>query len=256
MNPLPPSLFFGRVGHARLHPRRHSLRYRMFSLLIDVDRSAERTGLPALFSIDRFNLVSFHAKDHGARDGNLRRWVTEQMRPHIGDEPLGRIQLLSAPRVLGMIFNPISVYFCHRLNGELCGVIFDVSNFHSGRCAYTFPIEDPEAGVFRFRCPKAFFVSPFNPVAGDYAFRLRRTGDAYHLGIQLWRDGQCVMNATHKADRRPLDDRNLAAANFIHPFNTIQIVGAILFEALKLRLKGLQLYAPRRGTIDTLSRRA
>ena len=98
MNPLPPSLYFGKVGHARLQPRRHSLRYRMFSLLIDVDRTSERRGLPGLFSVDRFNLVSFHARDHGARDGDLRGWATEQMRPHIGDTPLGRIQLLSAPR--------------------------------------------------------------------------------------------------------------------------------------------------------------
>ena len=255
MTPLPASLYFGQVGHVRHAPRRHALRYGMFSVLADIDGPGREAGRNALFSFDRFNLVSVHQRDHGDGSGDLRRWVTAQLADAGRTGPLGRVQLLAAPRVLGLIFNPISVYFCHDPADRLTGLIFEVSNFHGGRCAYPFKVDDPDAATFRARCPKRFFVSPFNPVDGEYCFRLDREGDGYRLGIQLFRNGACTMGAIHTASRKPLSWKSVLMANFRFPLNTIGIVGGILVEAVRLRLKGLTTYAPRRGTIDTLPRR-
>ena len=254
MRPLPASLYPGDVGHMRHGPKRHRLRYGMVCVLADIDGPARDDSASPLFSFDRFNLVSVHARDHG--DGrDLRAWCSERLREAGQDTPLGRIQLLAAPRILGIVFNPVSVFFCHDSEDRLAGMIFEVSNFHGGRCAYAFPVEPGADLPLRFSCPKRFFVSPFNPVEGEYRFRLERDADRYRLGIQLFRDGQCVMGAVHTAKRDTLTHSALLRAQFRQPFNTVTILGGILFEALRLRLKGLTTFSPRRGTVDTLPRR-
>lgn len=254
MRPLPASLYAGDVGHTRVRPRHHALRYKMYSVLVDIDGPEARPKAGPLFSIGPFNAISFAAKDHGRGDKNLRLWVEEKLTAEGVERPLGRIQLLTAPRTFGLSFNPLSVFFCHDRQDRLVGMIFEVNNFHSGRCAYAFAVDDPDARTLRFSCPKAFFVSPFNPVDGEYSFRLDRDEGHYRLGIQLIREGQVEMSAIHRAERQPLNAGTVLATKIRHPFNTLSIVGAILIEALKLRLKGLATHAPRRGTIDTQSR--
>ncbi|WP_300531183.1 DUF1365 domain-containing protein [Maricaulis sp.] len=254
MMPLPASIYTGEVGHTRLRPRHHALRYKMYSILVDIDGPDAKPKAGPLFSIGPFNAVSFAPRDHGRGDGELRGWVEEKLQAAGVGDTIGRIQLLTAPRTFGVNFNPLSVFFCHDRDDRLAGIIFEVNNFHSGRCAYAFRVDDPEARTLRFACSKAFFVSPFNPVDGEYNFRLDRDEDHYRLGIQLVRNNQIEMSAVHRAERQPLTSRSLLATKFRHPFNTLSIVGAILIEALKLRLKGLATHAPRRGTIDTQSR--
>ncbi|WP_300544949.1 DUF1365 family protein [Maricaulis sp.] len=252
MKPLPPSLYIGDVGHMRHRPRRHSLRYRMITVLADIDGPHRRAGGTWPFVFDRFGLIGQRAADHGDRSGSLRSWVETVLERHgIALRP-GRIQLLAAPRVLGFVFNPVSVYFCHDGEDRLGAVMFEVSNFHGGRHTYAFPVS-PNAGTpLRFSCPKAFFVSPFNPVEGEYTFRLDRGADNLRLGIRLHRQGDCVMGAVHTAKRRDLTGANVLHAQITQPFNTVTIVGGILLEALRLRSKGLRVFAPRKGTIDTL----
>lgn len=254
MTPLPPSLYLGDVGHMRHRPVRHSLRYRMLSVLADIDGRPRCARGIAGFSFDRFDVVSQHAADHGRGTGSLRDWVRDTLRGQGIPLRPGRIQLLAAPRILGIVFNPVSVYFCHDRDERLGAVIFEVSNFHGGRCAYAFAV-DPEASMpLRFVCPKRFFVSPFNPVDGEYRFRLDRRGDSYRLAIRLIRDGRCTMGAVHRAARQDLTAAALFRAQLAQPLDTAATIGGILFEALKLRLKGLRTHAPRRGSIDTLPR--
>ncbi|WP_203291337.1 DUF1365 domain-containing protein [Maricaulis parjimensis] len=252
MTPLPASLYVGDIAHMRHHPVRHALRYRAMSILADIDGPHRASRQSRLFSFDRFNLLSHFRRDHGAPGADLRDWVCAVLeREGIGFKP-GRIQLLAAPRWLGLVFNPVSVFFCHDEADQLRAVLFEVSNFHSGRHAYAFPVDPETTGSLRFACPKAFFVSPFNPVEGEYRFRLDRDANSLRLGIQLFRDGECVMGAVHLARARPLTTQSTARALRAIPANTITTVFGILLEALRLRLKGLPTFAPRRGSTDTM----
>ena len=252
MTPLPPSLYVGDVAHMRHHPVRHALRYRVMSILADIDGPDRKAAGNRLFAFDRFNLLSHHVRDHGARGSDLRAWVRAILKRDGIDLVPGRIQLLAAPRWLGLVFNPVCVYFCHDREDRLAAVLFEVSNFHSGRHTYAFPVDPGASGPLRFSCPKAFFVSPFNPVAGEYRFRLERDETRLRLGIQLYRDGQCVMGAVHLAEAKPLTTRATGLALQSIPANTISTIGGILFEAFRLRLKGLPTFAPRRGSVDTI----
>ena len=209
MTPLPASIYFGDVGHVRHRPKRHSLRYRMVSVLADIDGPGRHDKGVLGFAFDRFAPVSQHAADHGRGHGSLRDWVGDRLaRAGIDPEP-GRIQLLAAPRVLGIVFNPISVYFCHDRSDRLAAVLFEVANFHGGRQVYAFPVPDDSATPLRFSCEKTFFVSPFNPVEGEYRFKLDRDEETLRLGIRHYRDGACVMGAILNAERRSLSTRAL-----------------------------------------------
>lgn len=254
MKPCPASLLVGQVGHTRRTPRHHSLRYRMASVLLDIDGPEAPPSRGWVFGFNRPALVSLQTRDYGPGDRPLRDWVETRLREAGLGEPVGRIQLLAAPRIFGLAFNPVSVFFAHAPSGKLIGLIFEVSNFHNGRCAYAFPVgaqgEADEA--VRFQTSKRFFVSPFNPVDGEYQFRLGRDQDSYRLGIQFIREGEVVLSAVHTARMEPLEPAALRHAAGLVATNTARIFFGILWEALRLRLKGLTMFAPRRGTIDTM----
>ena len=170
---------------------------------------------------------------------------------------VGRIELLTVPRIFGIKFNPLSVFFAFDLDENFVGIVFEVSNFHSGRQAYAFAVA-PDAGPdYRFSCAKDFFVSPFNSAnEGEYNFRLRRDAESLRLSIQLERDGKKILSAVQSARLTPFSQPALRQALLTHPFNTIKIVGGILIEAARLGLKGLPRFTPRRGTVDTRPRSA
>ncbi|MFT6542466.1 MAG: DUF1365 family protein, partial [Maricaulis maris] len=136
----------------------------------------------------------------------------------------------------------------------LTGLVFEVSNFHGGRCAYAFPVDarKDRNTPHHLQADKRFFVSPFNPVSGHYRFKIARDDHHYRLSIQLIRDDEVVLTAAHTAQLQPLTPGALRSASWLVATNTIRIFFGILWEALRLRLKGLATFAPRRGTEDTL----
>jgi DUF1365 family protein len=246
--PSSPSLYMGPVAHQRIGPVRHGFRYTVMSVLLDIDGDHTPPDSFA-FAVDKWRLIYFRSRDHGWGDGDLRGWI-KALLPDVSNN-LGRVQVLTTPRVLGLVFNPLSVFFCFDQRDVLCGIVFEVSNFHEGRQSYPFYVPTPSKSVLRFRCAKKFHVSPFNYADGEYRFRLRRDGDKYRLGIQLFREGQLVLTAAHAARKRPLGTRSLLGSFPLNLINPIRMVSAIYGEAGKLWLKGLRLHMPRKDTVDT-----
>lgn len=238
------SLFVGPVMHARLKPKSHRFRYDVFSLLIDLDRLPEAGRTTRLFSVGRFNLVSFFERDHGVADGRALVESTRETLAQAGvDLAGGRILLLCYPRVLGYQFNPIATYWCYDANGALRAVIYEVTNTFRERHAYVAPVRPGElttAGLRQSR-DKIMYVSPFLNMDMTYAFRMRPPGDTVRLRILESDPEGPVLSATFAGERRPLTDRTLARLCAATPFMTLKITAAIHWEALRLWLKGLAL---------------
>lgn len=237
-------LYVGRVIHQRLRPRRHRLAYRVFWLLLDLDEVEILGARLRLFSRNRFNLLSFHDRDHG--DGGerpLRRQVEDHLARLGVDLDGGAIRLLTMPRVLGYVFNPISIYYCHRRNGDLAALVYEVTSTFGERHAYVIPVAaaDAERGVIRQQTAKALYVSPFLDMTMTYAFRGAAPGE--HLGLNVdGSDADGLMIATAMQGRRePLTDAALLRAAASVPLLTLKVVAAIHWEALKLWLKGVPL---------------
>ena len=243
-----PGLYWGRVMHRRLRPVRHRFDYRVVSVLLDIDRLAETAAGLRFFSLDRFNLFSFHRRDHGPRDGGpLRPWVAARMAEAGVADDGGPVRMLCFPRMLGYVFNPITLYYCHARDGRLVAMLYEVSNTFGGRHTYALPV-DPAAPPERpatHGCSKAFYVSPFIGMTSDYRFRVDRPGRRLSLLIrQAVPDGECLI-ATLTGERRPLADRWLLRAAATRPLATWKVIAGIHFEALRLWRKGAPFH-PRR----------
>ena len=238
------ALYFGEVMHARLKPIGHRFRYRVMSLLIDLDRLAAADRRSPLFGVNRAALYSFNEADHGGRDGSsLRLYAERHAAAHGVDLAGGRVLLLCYPRLLGFTFNPLSVYFCYRAGGELALMIYEVRNTLGDIHAYALPVqpgEISEAGV-RQEQDKLFYVSPFIGMAMRYHFRVSPPGTRVKLRIlETDREGP-LLAATFSGRRRSLTTAALSRAFFALPLVTVKIVAAIHWQALLLWLKGARL---------------
>lgn len=243
---LRSALFPGDVMHVRFRPRRHQFRYRIASVLLDLDELACLDGRMRLFSVNRPNLFAFYERDHGPRDGSpLKPWVEAAFAG--AGEPIdcGRVVMLCMPRTFGYVFDPLTIYWGYRNDGRLAGVLYEVKNTFGDQHCYFVPAPAERiAGTPLIQAAqKCFHVSPFFPLDGEYRFRIDEPGDRLRVLIRLvGADGDDRMIATQTARRKPLADAGLLATLASHPFGTLKVIGGIHLEAARLWRKGARFH--------------
>lgn len=248
------AVYVGHVAHRRLRPRVHTFRYRAYWLLIDIDELPRLDRRLRLFSLNRWNLFSFYDRDHTRIDAQpLRQALHTQLEASGIDLAGGAIRSLCMPRVLGFVFNPLSVHFCHHADGRLAAIVYEVHNTFGQRHSYLVGVPRSLAGLplVKQGCAKRFYVSPFMEMEMDYRFKVRPPADDVSVVIcGDDRDGALIV-ASMTGQRRPLTDAMLVRQFFSLPFLTLKVVAAIHWEALRLWLKGVKLVArpapPRSG---------
>lgn len=227
----------GQTWHGRKGSVDNNFRYSVDYVLLD----AENTGTtPWLFSRNRLNVAALFDKDHGGapEKGTGVAWVKDVLEAH--DIPVnGPIYLLAQPRILGHVFNPVSFWLCHNSNMQLIAMVAEVSNTFGDRHSYL--CVKPDRSVItpsdRISAAKIFHVSPFQPVGGEYVFRL----DIREDRIGIWIDfsaGENGVMATLTGSRAPLTNRTILSSLFRRPFGSRRVLALIYWQALKLKLKG------------------
>ncbi|MEM9204779.1 MAG: DUF1365 domain-containing protein [Pseudomonadota bacterium] len=243
-----PGLYVGEVMHARLTKPETKFTYRVFSLLLDLDRIDETCAQTSLLSRNRWNLVSFHDKDHGPRDGGNLRAHCDALFAEAGAPRPATIRLLCFPRVLGYVFNPLSIYYAFDEAGSLTGLIYEVRNTFGEMHSYVAPIE-PEHWhdtLVKQERNKIFFVSPFLHMDMRYHFTVKTPGEKLRFKIfETDADGP-VLLATHHAAWQHLTTPRLLSALVTQQFNALKVISGIHWEAGKLWLRGARYH--RRGT--------
>lgn len=238
------SLYHGTVSHKRLLPFVHELDYRVFSVLLDIDRLEETARSSRLFSYNRAGIVSFHDKDHGPRDGSpLRPWINRVLSENGYDLADCPVRLLTFPRLWGYVFNPLSIYYCYDADGSLKAVLHEVSNTFGEWHGYLLPAEQNETHPISQQARKIFHVSPFMPVDGSYLFTLTPPGEKISTLIRYQdAEGNDRMIARHTARRSELSDSRLVEMLLRHPMMTFKVIAGIHWEALKLWKKGARFH--------------
>lgn len=236
-NIMESCVYEGKVVHKRMHPFGHKFAYRVWTGVFNLD---DLPGLGLrLFGFNRPALFSFHEKDHGARDGSpLRPWV-EKIAAEAGlDVAGGKIFIQCLPRILGYVFNPLSIYFIHDRDDRLVAVLYEVKNTFGDQHAYFIPVTRVENGYIQQKTVKKLHVSPFFPVSGGYRFRVRVPDEAYRVTIRYLEtlDSEALI-AVQTGKKTGLNDRNLIGLFFRYPLLNLKIIGGIHFEAIRLFLK-------------------
>ena len=239
-------LVFGEVMHRRLFPVQYRFVYRVFGLLVDLDRLDEAASRCRWFSRNRFNLFSFYDRDHGPADGSpLRDWLAGHVSRMGLDLPIRRIELQCFPRVLGHAFNPLSVWYCYGPGDDLAAVLCEVHNTFGQRHSYLLHRDgEPMAWpVVRHEHTKEFYVSPFVGMEADYRFRFARKGIESSTVIHEYQDNRLMLVAVQRGESRELTDANLLRALALYPLVSLKIVVMIHWQALKIWLRGASFFS-------------
>ncbi|MBB3944624.1 hypothetical protein GGQ73_000549 [Rhizobium skierniewicense] len=241
------AIYAGHVVHARHRPHAHKMRYRVFSLLLDLDELSILDKGLRLFGYNRRAIFSFRDTDHGAGEkGQLKQWVERHLAAaglNIPPDAL-RVDMLCYPRIFGYVFNPLTVYFCHDRHDQnrLVAILYEVCNTFHERHTYIIPAVVNDNGTVQHSCAKEMYVSPFVPMECTYEFRIRPPDDKVLVTINE-QDGEGdLLFASFAGTRRALSDGTLGRALLTYPLMTLKIMGAIHWEALRLWAKGNPIY--------------
>lgn len=220
----------------------HQMRYGVYSVLLDLDEIDDIAKKNLIFSRNRWNLVAFHDKDHGPRDGSsLRAWFEDQALSADVDLTDGSVQLLVFPRILGYTFNPITVWFGRDRDGDLRVVMYEVHNTfgHAHSHMAVVPKGVADDALPRHGFDKTLHVSPFFDQIGSYRVTLKPPGDTYRIVIEyLDEEGNKLLTASQDGERVELTTTALVRQFFTKPLLTLKVVAGIHWEALKLWRKG------------------
>ncbi|WP_309238083.1 DUF1365 domain-containing protein [Streptomyces albidus (ex Kaewkla and Franco 2022)] len=217
------------MTHVRSHPLRHTVRHRTYMWLADVDR------LPRLPRPLR-PLARFESRDHfGGRAPTIRAGLDRFLASRGMDPPAGQVLMLTNARVLGHVFNPLTLYWCHGADGRQTCVVAEVHNTYGERHCYLLHTDGAEVAT----TGKEFYVSPFFPVDGEYRMRLPEPGVTLALSVHLDRAGGRPFTATVRGRRRPATTGGLLRATLRHPWPTAAVSAAIRLHGVRLLLRGL-----------------
>ncbi len=241
MSGLTSCLYEGTVVHKRLTPRQHAFGYRVFALCLDVDEIDEVGRRLRFFSRNRRNLLGFRDSDFGAAGEEPVALKARRLLDRCGFGSCGaRIEIVCYPRLVGYVFNPLSVYFCHDSSGEVGAVIYEVTNTFGERKSYVIPTDEGGATITQ-QCTKEMYVSPFTGASGQYGFHGIAPSDRVVIGVNFREEGRPVLKTHFSGVRRPLTDSVIARVVARHPLMTLKVMAAIHYEALRLWAKGVPL---------------
>ncbi|MFP5430317.1 MAG: DUF1365 domain-containing protein [Gammaproteobacteria bacterium] len=235
-------LYHGAVSHVRLRPRHHAFRYPALFICVPLSRLGDLQS--RLFSLNRFNLFSLHERDHG-KGQSAPAWIRSVLASEGVTEADGETWLMTMPRILGFVFNPVSFWWCHDASGQLRAVLCEVNNTFGERHCYLVMASDRGAigDMTPLDCRKIFHVSPFLEVKGHYCFRFSNQSARRTVAIDYVDDGQMVLKTVVTGQAMPLDDRHLVKTFLSFGLATVMVVVRINWQALKLWLKGIRFHS-------------
>ena len=235
-------LYLGQVRHRRFRPHHHAFRYRLFMVYLDLAELEQVFDRRWLWSTRRPALAWFRRADHsGDPHLPLDTWIRQRVEETTGQLPQGPIRLLTQLRYYGYCFNPISIYYCFTPDGEQVeAVVAEVTNtpWRERHC-YVLPAA---GGRHDYLFPKRLHVSPFMPLELDYRWRCNIPGATLGVHMDVLQQGEKLFDATLSLRRQAITGPALAAVLCRFPVMTLQVIGAIYWEALRLWWKKTPLF--------------
>jgi DUF1365 family protein len=243
------------IIHERFHGLKHKFEYSVLNMYIDHDEVNEIKKNIKFFSYNTFNIFSYYEKDHGYRDGrSLRMFVEDffKLKNIIFDDL--KIKIFCFPRILGYVFNPLSIIYCYN-NNELLSIFYEVKNTSGEQHTYCFAgSKNNLSHVFQHECNKNFYVSPFIGMKALYKFKNYIPKDRMSIIIDLLdSNNRKILRASQSGTKIQLNTFTLVKQLIINPFIAIKIIFLIMYESFFILLKGGKYYARQKKIIDSVS---
>lgn len=238
------------VMHARLRPFVHRFIYKVFCLQVRIDQPHNLVKLNSwLFGVNRKRPVSIMNADHGARDGSdLMVWLNQIVQSVGQSMPVGQVWLQCFPRIFGYVFNPVSFWFLHDPQGALRMMVAEVNNTFGQRHHYV--LTHPQGEVLQpncqLVCEKAFHVSPFCPVQGQYRFARTPTSKGEKISIDYFDDAslnQALILTAITTQFQMFSTLALLRRVMRMPAMTFGVIVRIHWQAFKLWRQGAKFHS-------------
>jgi uncharacterized protein len=232
--PALPALVVGQVTHRRPGPVRHAFRHRVYQWLVDLDSVPRQPWHLRAFA--RFSSADHLGDPRLTIKGNIENYLALNG-VDLGDR--GRVLMLAGARILGYVFDPLSVFWCYDRDGVLACVVAEVHNTHGERHAYL--LRPDEAGVAV--TGKDLHVSPFFDVSGTYELRFTLRPDLVATTVTLRRHDAVAFSATFRGRPEPATAPALARRLIRQPLMPQRISALIRVHGICLWLRGLPVRA-------------
>lgn len=248
---ITPQIFTAKVMHKRLFPKVNSFTYGVYYLALPLSKLSDKITTENL-AINKFGVLSFYEKDYGEKDGsNPDQWIRAILKKHGLDHITNEVMLISMPRVLGYVFNPVSFWICLDKKGNLRAVLCEVNNTfgetHSYLCTH-----DKGKSIKSddwLEAKKLFHVSPFLKREGHYKFRFDLKEKKLGIWIDFYNEeGKKQLITSLIGNLKPLTKTNLRKSFWKHPLVTLKTIFLIHWQALKIISKGIK-YIPKPNQI-------
>jgi DUF1365 family protein len=240
----------GRVWHQRTSPGRHAFAYRLTYLWCDLDAMDRgemaspwvRAGAGGIFQV---RLEDHLRGDAASWRAGIAPWLAEE-----GLAQSASIHLLTLPRLLGRTFNPVSFWIGQDLEGRVEWMVAEVNNTFGARHLYLLDAKEQSGPRLEWKAPKAFPVSPFHGVEGEYRIALDLRQDSLRIEFDLEHPDGGVFRTGMELDLVPLGRKAIARSLLSLVGSVVLTVPRILWHAARLHFTAKARLKPRPGVRD------
>lgn len=232
------AIYVGRVQHRRFDRVGHGFGVRVGYVYLDLDELDAAFVGRWFWSARRFAPMRFRRADYfGDPTRPLADEVRDAVARALGSRPDGPVRILTTLRCWGVVFNPVSFYYCFDQNERLVAVLAQVTNTPWRERHHYVLGGDGRGGTLHGEFAKEFHVSPFQPMAQHYHWVFEPPGERLVVHMANHEGGRLVFDAAFVLQRRPWTTGNLLRAWCRHPWMAMRIVGMIYLHAFLLWCK-------------------